>query len=168
MRRQARRVSNLTRVRAHAHTEQGIAAEPDELVKAVHNKYKDFPSFKFVFADRAPKALKKKLDGGNALKDYSCKLEKRSGHLYLSETDGIWFQHKLLGLVTKTAFPPGQIRSLSASGAVVELVLHTDKKTETHKVCYAAAEPLDSPEYDSLLINAPTATDHVLGCRPSG
>lgn len=142
MRRQARRVSNLTRVRAHAHTEQGIAAEPDELVKAVHNKYKDFPSFKFVFADRAPKALKKKLDGGNALKDYSCKLEKRSGHLYLADGDGLWFQHKLLGLVTKTPFPLAQIRSITASGAEIELVLNSEKKTNTYHVRNVARRQL--------------------------
>jgi hypothetical protein len=48
-----------------------------------------------------PKAQKKKHDASNALKDYACKLDKRSGHLYLSDGDGIWFQHKLLGLVTK-------------------------------------------------------------------
>ena len=138
--------------------EQGVVIEPGELVTAAYSKYKDIPSIKFIFSDRAvwmlsrlraacrsyslshawcfvqPKPLKKKLDGSTALKDYSCKLEKRSGHLYLADGDGLWFQHKLLGLVTKTPFPLAQIRSITASGAEIELVLNSEKKTNTYHV----------------------------------
>ena len=48
-----------------------------------------------------PKVSKKKLDHSKALKDYPCKLDKKTGHLYVTENDGFWHQHKLLGLVNK-------------------------------------------------------------------